>query len=97
MSYICLVSHKETSYLHSHPHYCICRDCSIGFCYSRRMVLVDIHRGTVLTTYCDGLFDTLFPDPYVRDLQTMERSNRTFVGRPVVCRRRRRTEAGGFE
>ncbi len=31
---------------HSHPYYCIRRDCSIGLSHSRRMVLVDIHRGT---------------------------------------------------
>ena len=36
----------QTYNLHSHPHYCIRRDCSIGLCCSRRMVLVDIHLGT---------------------------------------------------
>jgi hypothetical protein len=41
----------------------------------------------VLNTCCDGLLDTLFPDSYICDLQTMERTHLAFVARPVVCRR----------
>jgi len=52
------------------------------------MVLVDIHRGKllVLNTYCDGVLDTLFPDSFICDLQTMERTL-AYVARPVVCGR----------
>lgn len=58
------------------------------------MVLVDIHRGTVLLLSCDGFLDALFPDPCVCHLQIMEFSL-AHAARPVVCRRRGRTEAGG--
>ncbi len=97
MSFISPVSHEQTSCLHSHHYNRIRRDCSIGFCHSRRMVLVDIHCGTVLIISGEALLDTLFPDPYIRDIQIMERTHLAHVARPVVCRWRGRTEGGGFK
>jgi hypothetical protein len=60
------------------------------------MVLVDIHCGTVLIIPGEALLNTLFPDPYIRDLQTME-PHLAHIARPVVCRWRGRTEGGGFK
>jgi len=42
---------------------------------------------SVLITCHSGLLDTLFPDSYICDLQTMERTHLAYVVRPIVRRR----------